>query len=194
MPDKLINETDTVVVLPAHVVLGEYKIITPTGLVALEDITSEIINRYAVVDSLGHPNAGGGGNISCAIDAGGFTLGYTDSKEEDDKTLCDPGNAKDLGEKQFEGDLTAFREKNRNDRTSVFQLFESLFFVPDVSYVIVHREGFASDVPFAAGQEIDAFAFDTDFPLPIHADGAKQKIQTVLIPKNESLDSFILPA
>lgn len=193
MVERLINETDTVVMLPAYEVLGVPNVITPNGLIPLPDITPAAINHYAAVTSLGHANAGAGGNVSCAL-LTDMTLGFTDSNEDDEKTLCEPGNSVNLTDANFDQDFTGFRDANPNDQTSVFALYEALTFAPDVPYITVHRVGFASDVPFAQGQVIDAYYSHTDFPLAIYADDSNQKIQSVFVPKNEYLQNHILPA
>ena len=194
MAERLINETDTVVMIPAHAVLGDYKAITQTGLKSIEALTAADINYYAVVSDLSHANAGSGGNVSCAIDAGAFTLGNGDSQEEDDKTLCDPGNIVDLGDATYDADITGFRDADPTATDSAFVLWESLTFVADVPYIIIHRVGYKSDVQFAAGQEIDAYVVETDWPVPVVSDGGKQKIQSVFIPKNDSRTTLELEA
>lgn len=194
MPDRLINETDTVVLLPAHEVLGVPNAIMPTGLVAYDALTAAAVNRYAVVTSRAHANSGAGGNVSCAILSDAFTLNLTDSQEDDEKTLCDPGNSKDLTDYNFDADITGFRDADKNATDSVFVLWSDLTFGPDVPYLIVHRVGFASDVPFAAGQEIDVYYVWTDWPVNVHEDGGKQKIQQVFIPKSVAKVSYVLSA
>lgn len=181
---RIINETDTVLALPAYEVLGEPKAVMPDGLVDWDDLSEDDLNYYAVVTSLGHPNAGSGGNVSCAILSDGFTLNLTDSEEDDERTLCDPGNSVDLTDMNFDADLTGFRDANPNATDSVFVLWKSLTFAPDVPYIIIHRVGYASDVPFADGQEIYTYYAHTDLPVNVHDDGSKQKIQSVMIQKS----------
>lgn len=194
MPDKLINETDTVLLIPAHEVLGVPNAITPTGLVPYDALTAAVLNRWAVVTSTGHANAGAGGNVSCAIVSDGFTLGFTDSAEDDEKTLCDPANSVDLTDLNFDADMTGFRDENPNATDSVFVLWKNLTFTPDVPYLIVHRVGFKSDVAFAIGQEIDVYYAHTDLPVNVHEDGAKQKIQQVFVPKSTAKPNYVIAA
>jgi hypothetical protein len=180
---RISNETDAVVFIPAYEVLGEPKAILPTGLVAWDALTSAQINHYASVTTLAHANAGAGGNVTCAIVSDGFTLNLTDSEEDDERTLCDPGNSVDLTDLNFDADLTGFRDAVPASTSSVFNLWKSLTFAPDVPYIIVHRVGFASDVAFAAGHEIYTYYAHTDLPVNVHDDGSKQKIQSTMIPK-----------
>ena len=128
-------------------------------------------------------NAGAGGNISCALVSDAFTLSMTDSSEDDEKSLCDPGNSLDLTDFNFDADMAGFRDEDPNNPDSVFALWKNLTFAPDVPYLLVHRVGYASDVPFAVGQEIDVYYVHTDLPVNVHDDGAKQKIQQTFITK-----------
>lgn len=194
MADKLINETDTVLAIPAYEKDGLVYAIAPTGLVPMTALTSTILNRYAVVTDLAHANAGGGGNISCALLTDGFTLRQTDSEEDDEKTLCDPGNSTELTDYNYDAEMQGFRDKNPNATDSVFNLWKSLTFAPDVPYIIVHRIGYASDVPFAVGQEIDAYHVETDLPVNVHADGAKQKISQTFVPQGSYEPAYTLAA
>ncbi|MBT2484858.1 MULTISPECIES: hypothetical protein [unclassified Microbacterium] len=194
IPDKLINETDTVLLIPAHEVLGIPNAITPTGLVAYDALTTAVLNRYAPITSTGHANAGAGGNVSCAIVSDGFTLSFTDSQEDDEKTLCEPANSVDLTDFGFDNDMTGFRDANPAAADSVFALWKALTFAPDVPYIIVHRVGYASTVPFAVGQEIDVYYSHTDLPVNVHADGQKQKIQQVFISKSTAKPNYVLAA
>lgn len=190
MVDRLINETDTILAIPAHEVLGIPHAIMPTGLVPFDALTVAVLNRYAVVTTTSHANAGAGGNVTCAILSDGMTLGLTDSEEDDEKTLCDPGNSVDLTDLNFDADLTGFRDKTPGNADSVFELWRLLTFAPDVPYLLVHRVGYASDVPFAVGQEISVYYALTDLPVDVHADGAKQKIQQVFVPRDATPDTI----
>ena len=194
MADKVINETDTVVALPAHDVLGVPHAILPTGLVRYDALTTDDINHYAVVTNTAHANAGAGGNVSCAILADGFTLGFTDSEEDDEKSLCDPGNSVELTDLGFDADITGFRDKDKNATDSVFVLWKNLTFAPDVPYLLVHRSDKPSDAAFVIGDEVDVFYAWTDLPVNVHADGAKQKIQSAFVTKSTAVDAYVLTA
>jgi hypothetical protein len=194
MADRLINETDTIVRIPAHEILGVPFAVLPTGLVKYDELTTDDINYYAVVTSPDHTNAGAGGNITCAILSDGLTLGFTDSEEDDEKTLCDPGNSVELTDLNFDDDLTGFRDADKTDATSVFNLWTRLTFAPDVPYLDVHRTDKASDQPFVIGDEIDVFYVWTDLPINVHADGGKQKVQSVAVSKSIALDAYVLSA
>lgn len=192
--DKLINESDCVVAIPAHEVLGVPHAVLPTGLVRYDELTAANINHYAVVTNTAHANAGAGGNISCAILADGFTLAFTDSEEDDERTLCQPGNSVDLTDLNYDADITGFRDKNKNATDSVFVLWKNLTFAPDVPYLLVHRSDKPSDAPFVAGDEVDVYYAWTDLPINVHADGSKQKIQSQFVTKSAAADAHVLTA
>lgn len=194
MPDRLINETETVLLVPAYEVLGVPNAIIPDGLTPFDALTTTVLNYYASVNSPGSTNAGAGGNVSCAIITNGFDLGLGDSKTDNDLTLCDPGNAVDLTDLTFTAKMTGFRDANRADTTSQFNLWDYLTFAPDVPYLIVHRIGYASDVAFAVGHEIDVYYVNTDNPVPENADGAKEKITETFISKSSTTIGYVLAA
>jgi len=183
MVDKIINETDTVVLIGAYEVLGSPKAVLPTGLVDWDALTAANINYYAAVTTPAHANAGAGGNVTCAIAADSFTLNMTDSTEEEDKTLCDPGNSVDLGELNFDAEISGYRDANPAATDSDFKLWKNLTFKADVPYIIVHRVGYDSSTAFAVGQEIYTYYVHTDHPQNVHADGKKQKIMQSFIKK-----------
>lgn len=180
---RINNETDAVIFIPAYEILGVPNALLPSGLVPWDELTAADINHYAVVTSLGHANAGGGGNVTCAIVSDAFTLQMTDSTEDDEKTLCDPGNSVDLTDFNFDADMTGFRDADNTATDSVFALWQSLTFAPDIPYIIIHRVGYESTVAFASGQEIYPYFAYTDLPVNVHEDGGKQKIQTVFVTK-----------
>lgn len=194
MADKLINETDTIVRLPAIERVGVPYAVLPTGLVRYDQLKAADINYYAVVTSPDHANAGGGGNVSCSILADAFTLGFTDSEEDDERTLCDPGNSVDLTDLNFDNDMTGFRDRDKTDETSVFNLWTRLTFAADVPYLDVHRSDKPSNALFVIGDEIDVFYSWTDLPVNVHADGEQQKIQSVAVTKSTALDAYTLTA
>lgn len=181
--NRVINETDTVVLLPAHEVLGEPHAVLPTGLVKWDALTSAHINHYAVVTSTGHANAGAGGNVSCAISSDNFTLNHTDSTEDDERDLCEPGNSINLSDLNFDAEMAGFRDASPNATDSTYVLWKNLTFAPDVPYILIHRVGYASDVAFDDPQEIYTYYVHTDLPVNLHDDGSKQKIQQSFIKK-----------
>ena len=177
------NETDTIVFIPAYDILGVPNAVLPEGLVPWDELTAAQIDYYAVVTTPGHANAGAGGNVTCALVSDAFTLNLTDSAEDDEKTLCDPGNSVDLTDLNFDADMTGFRDAVPASTTSVFNLWRNLTFAPDIPYIVIHRVGYESTVAFDDDQEIYTYFGLTDLAVNVHADGSMQKIQSVLVPK-----------
>lgn len=197
MPTRLSNETDTVLLVPAYEAGGLVKGVLPGssgGLVPYDAMTTAILNYYAPVVTTAHANAGSGGNVTCAIVSDKATIHLADSKTDDEKTLCDPGNSVSLSDLTAEVDLTGFRDANPAATDSVFNVWRNLTFGPDVPYLIVHRVGFDSTAPFAVGQEIDVYYMTTDWPVDVHEDGNKQKIQEKFINRSVAKISYVLAA
>lgn len=180
---RIDNTQEAVVALPAYEILGVPHAILPTGLRPWDELVAADINHYAAVTSTGHTNAGAGGNITRAIVSDAFTLNLTDSNEDDEKDLATPGNSVDLTDLNFDADMAAFRDANPAATDSVYTLFRNLTFAPDVPYILVHRVGFDSATAFANGHEIYTYYVHTDFPVAVHDDGSKQKVQQTFIPK-----------
>lgn len=197
MPARLSNEVDTVLAIPAIEQNGIVNAILPGasgGLVPYDALTLAVLNYFAPVTSPGHANAGSGGNVTCAIVSDAFTLHLVDSGTDDEKTLCDPGNSVDLTDLNVEADITGFRDANKNDTTSVFNLWMDLTFGADIPYLFVHRVGYDSTTPFAVGQEIDVYYVITDWPINVHEDGNKQKIQSKFINRSVARVSYVITA
>jgi hypothetical protein len=181
---RIDNTNEAVVLLPAHEVGGVPNAVIPgVGLVPWDELESAHINHYAVVTSTGHANAGAGGNVTCALVSDNFTLRMTDSTEDDERSLCEPGNSTELTDFNFEASMQGFRDANPAATDSVYVLWKNLTFTADVPYIIIHRVGFDSAEAFDADQEVYTYYVHTDWPLAIHEDGSKQKIQMDFIPK-----------
>lgn len=190
MTERVVNEHETVLMIPSHNMLGVPHAVMATGLVPFDALTTDVLNHYAPVVTTAHANFGAGGNVTCAITTDGFTLNLTDSAEDDERSLCEPGNVVDLTDLNFDADFTGFRDATPGNTDSVYEVWRLLTFAPDVPYILVHRVGYSSDTTFAVGQEIDVYVVETDLPVDVHADGSKQKIQQSFISKDTSVDSI----
>ncbi len=198
--ERVINEDETVVLIPATTVLGVPNAITATGLTPYSALTAAVINTYASVTSVGS-GAVSGGNVTCALLADDFTLGWTDSEEDDEKSLCEPGNSIDLTGMNFDAEMAGFRDATsqalpiaNKAQDSVHELWRRLTFAPDVPYLVVHRIGFPSTQAFAVGQKIDVYFIETDVPVDVHEDGAKQKTSQSFISKSDGVDEYTIAA
>ena len=75
MSERVLNENETVVAVPAHAVLGVPHAITAAGLTPYDALTSAVINTYASITAMSATVGRSGGNISCALLEDDFTRG-----------------------------------------------------------------------------------------------------------------------
>lgn len=105
-------------------------------------------------------------DISCAI-ATGYKLGATASDTNDESTICDPVNVKNLTRHNFEASLTFFREElgdkdaagNETVLDKAFQLFKGMGCPKGW---LIHRVGKLQGTPAKAGQEVSVYAVQAD--------------------------------
>ena len=100
-------------------------------------------------------------NISCAI-VRGYTLNPTDSDTDDSASICDSGNVENRLYDNYEGELTAFRDADILDNTSVFNLAFNYFLNPDRRFWVIRRLGKKNTEPAVDGDQIEAFLFTND--------------------------------
>lgn len=191
--DKLLEGNETVLLTPAVETGGVPFIAHGGGLVNIATPTVAALNYWQAVTSPGSTNAGAGGNISCAL-KDDLKLSLTDSSTDKDRTICSVGQAEALTFYNFQADLTVFRDLNKADATSVFNMARDLVRAPDIPYIVVHRIGKPSSAPFAIGDEVDLYYAWTDNPVPVYADGGNQQVKATLIPKNIVNISYTLTA
>lgn len=113
--------------------------------------------------------AGGlGWDISCAI-SDDYTL-QTDGYDTDDsRSICDVGNVENATFLNYSAELNGFRS-DPDDPTAVYDTFFELFNQPDRTYYLAIRIGPEQGDALAAGQEISAFEFTTDYPTDVVGD------------------------
>lgn len=100
-------------------------------------------------------------NISCAITRG-YTLNPTDSDTDDTASICDTGNTKTRLFDNYEGELTAFKEANNADSTSVYLVTFNYFKNPDVQFWVYRRLGKKNTVVASVGDTVEGFLFTND--------------------------------
>lgn len=100
-------------------------------------------------------------NFSCAV-VRGYTINPTDSDTDDSASICDSGNVENRLYDNYEGEVTAFRDADVDDATSVFNETFEYFKVPDRRYYVYRRIGKRNTVAFAAGDEVEGFLFAND--------------------------------
>lgn len=114
----------------------------------IENIDATLINSSAL-------------NISCAI-VRGYTLNPTDSDTDDSASICDSGNVENRLYDNYEGEITAFRDANILDNTSVFNQAFAYFLEPDRRFWIIRRIGKKNTEPAVDGDQLEAFLFTND--------------------------------
>lgn len=111
-----------------------------------------------------------GFNLSCAI-IDDYTLNQTGSEIDDTRTVCDVGEVANQTYRNYEGSFDFLRDEEVDDE-SLFNLARELFTAPDRKGFWVKRVGVGNDVPFAIGQDISIFGFNTDLPVDVIEDNA----------------------
>ena len=137
MPTKMLNPNTTLVVVPESAIVNP---LTPS---------------IAVL------NGGTALNISCAITRG-YTLNPTDSDTDDTASICDSGNVQNRLFDNYEGELTAFRDGNIADNTSVYNIMFNYFKTVDQRFWVYRRLGKKSTAAFVVGDLVEGFLFTND--------------------------------
>lgn len=101
-------------------------------------------------------------NISCAI-VDGYTLGMNDPDTDSTRTICDVGNVENPTNDTYEGSFDALRDEDV-DANGVFNLARDLTLGPDRRLWVIERVGERNNAPFATGQVISMYEFNTDWP------------------------------
>lgn len=109
-------------------------------------------------------------DISCSI-LDDYTLNMTDSDTDDSISICDIGNVETPTFQNYEASLNHFRDESVT-ANGVFNLAFDLFKAPDRPGFLVKRIGYAQGTPFAAGQTVSLFGFNTDYPADVVEDNA----------------------
>lgn len=100
-------------------------------------------------------------NFSCAVTRG-YTLNPTDSDTDDTASICDSGNVENRLYDNYEGEITAFRDGDVLDNTSLFNQVFEYFKEPDRRFYIIRRLGKRNTAPAVDGDELEAFLFTND--------------------------------
>lgn len=120
-----------------------------------EDLVTDILNIDAALINSSAVN------ISCAI-VRGYTLNPTDSDTDDSASICDSGNVENRLYDNYEGELTAFRDADILDNTSVFNTAFQYFVEPDRRFWVIRRLGKKNTEPAVNGDQLEAFLFTND--------------------------------
>lgn len=136
-----------------------------------------------------------GDNISCAI-VDPYTLGWTDRDVDDTASICDDSNVENPTRKNYEGDITFFRDANLTDNTSVFNLARDLFSVPLQPGYLVQRVGKNPNTEpmAAAGDEVSVFRFLSGDPNIVKNNDAPVQMQVRFYAQGVSSNGLVTVA
>lgn len=117
--------------------------------------------------------AGLGFDISCALTDDSVTIGLTDSDTDDSISICDIGNVSTPTFFNYEVQFDSFRNgpASAGSAVAVYETPVNLFSGADSPYYIVTRVGPAQGTTFAAGQIVNVYGVNTDFPTDVLGDG-----------------------
>lgn len=132
-----------------------------------------------------------GENLTCAITSPDYTLGWTDRDTDDTKSLCADSNVQNPIYKNYEGNLTFFRDANIENNESVYNVAYELFKTPLQSGFLVERVGKRHDEPYVDGDEVSVFQFLSGDPRTLHEDGVPVRMQVMYLPQGSSSDGIV---
>lgn len=122
------------------------------------------------------PELTAGVNISCAI-VRGYTLNPTASDTDATASICDEGNVENRTYANYEGNVTFFRDANIQDNVSVYNKAWALFRRAGARGYLYRRVGKKSSLAFVAGDEVEGFLFESDWPQTIDGGDSGGPIQ-----------------
>lgn len=139
------------------------------------------VPESGVVDPL-QPKAdelNAGVNFSCAV-VRGYTVNPTASDTDTTASICDNGNVENRTYANYEGSITIFRDANRADITSVFNIAWALWRQAGSRGFIYRRVGKRNTLPFVLGDEVEGFLFESDNPQSIDGTDGGGPIQATI--------------
>lgn len=123
-------------------------------------------------------------NISCAI-VQGYTVNATDSDTDDTKSICDSANALTPTFRNYEGNITFFRDSNVADVASDFSKAFVFFRTKGTTGFIVRRLGKLPSVAAAAGDVVSSYKFINDNPQDVVGDSGPIQMTVPLLPQGK---------
>lgn len=115
-------------------------------------------------------------NVSEATKWDGYDFGPEASDQDEDRALTDAAGAATRGYEQFGGTI-AFFTPQPTDLSSIARITRNLVSTPHTELVIVQRDGYPANAPWAAGQVFNAFHVITD--ANSHQRGDKNRYYTI---------------
>lgn len=166
---------------------GEEKMLPP-------NVTVTWVPGEAGIEDINAPTAeelNAGENITCAITSADYTLGWTERDTDDSKSLCDDSNVETPIYKNYEADLTFFRDSDRENNESVYNTVYELFKIPRQRGLLVERVGKNADAEYVDGDEVSVFDFLSGDPRTLHEDGVAVRMQTMFYPQGRSSNGIV---
>ena len=147
------------------------------------------------IDDIDAPTAteiNAGTNISCAI-VDPYTLGWTDRDTDDSASICDDSNVETPTRKNYEGNLTFFRDADLDDVASVYNIASELFKVPLQHGYLVQRIGKnPNNFPTAVdGDEVSVFEFLSGDPNIVKDNSAPVQMQVRYYAQGRSSNGLV---
>jgi hypothetical protein len=114
-----------------------------------------------------------GFDISCAITDDSVNINLTDSDTDDSISICDIGNVSTPTFFNYEVTFDSFRNgpASAGAAVAVYELPVNLFHDVDAPYYILTRVGPQQGTALAAGQNVNIFGVNTDYPTDVLGDG-----------------------
>lgn len=132
-----------------------------------------------------------GENITCAITSADYTLGWTERDTDDSKSLCDDSNVQTPIYKNYEANLTFFRDADLDNENSTYNIAHDLFKTPKQPGYLVERVGKQSDEEYVDGDEVSVFYVLSGDPRTMHEDGVAVREQVMFYPQGVSSDGIV---
>lgn len=166
---------------------GEQKMLPPN--ITVTWVPAEL--GIADIDAPTAAELNAGTNITCAITSADYTLGWTERDTDDAKSLCDNSNTATPIYKNYEGDLTFFRDQNRTNVESAYNIAYELFKTPLQYGYLVERVGKPADAPYENGDEVSIFYFLSGDPRTLHEDGTTVRMQVMYYAQGSSSNGIV---
>lgn len=169
---------------------GEVKMLPPNIRVDWIPVTAE----EPGIEDVNAPTAeelNAGENITCAITSPDYTLGWTERDTDDTKSLCDDSNVMNPIYKNYEGNLTFFRDRDSTNALSAYNIAYELFKTPLQQGYLVERVGKPFDEPYVDGDEVSVFLFLSGDPRTLHEDGVPIRMQVPFYAQGRSSEGIV---
>lgn len=121
-------------------------------------------------------------NISCAI-VTGYTVNATDSDTDDSKSICDAANVQTPTFRNYEGNISFYRDSDVTNVASDFGKAFTFFRTKGTLGYIVRRLGKLSSAAAAVGDVVSSYLFINDNPQDVIVDGGPIQMTVPFLPQ-----------